>query len=106
MKMKHIRQEKKTNNNLGTNLSVLSNYNANQVTYPEIEEYFIYTPGANYPSGTLSSSSKGAVKIAKDSVTYCTSGLVDRNKGTVLSYLHKSIKALNKKESINELNAI
>jgi hypothetical protein len=102
MKMKHIRQEKKTNNNLGTNLSVLSNYNVNQVTYPEIEEYFIYTPGANYPSGTLSSSSKGAVKIAKDSVTYCTSGLVDRNKGTVLSYLHKSIKALNQLRMIED----
>jgi hypothetical protein len=102
MKMKHIRQEKKTNNNLGTNLSVLSNYNVNQVTYPEIEEYFIYTPGANYPSGTLSSSSKGAVKIAKDSITYCTSGLVDRNKGTVLSYLHKSIKALNQLRMIED----
>jgi hypothetical protein len=102
MKMKHIRQEKKTNNNLGTNLSALSNYNVNQVTYPEIEEYFIYTPGANYPSGTLSSSSKGAVKIAKDSVTYCTSGLVDRNKGTVLSYLHKSIKALNQLRMIED----
>lgn len=102
MKMKHIRQEKKTNNNLGTNLSVLSNYNVNQVTYPEIEEYFIYTPGANYPSGTLSSSSKGAVKIAKDSVTYCTSGLVDRNKGTVLSYLHKAIKALNQLRMIED----
>ena len=102
MKMKHIRQEKKTNNNLGTNLSVLSNYNVNQVTYPEIEEYFIYTPSANYPSGTLSSSSKGAVKIAKDSITYCTSGLVDRNKGTVLSYLHKSIKALNQLRMIED----
>jgi len=102
MKMKHIRQEKKTNNNLGTNLSVLSNYNVNQVTYPEIEEYFIYTPGANYPSGTLSSSSKGAVKIAKDSVTYCTSGLVDRNQGTVLSYLHKAIKALNQLRMIED----
>jgi intein/homing endonuclease len=102
MQMKHIRQEKKTNNNIGPNLSALNNFNANQITYPEIEEYFIYTPGANYPSGTLSSSSKGAVKIAKDSITYCTSGLVDRNKGTVLSYLHKSIKALNQLRMIED----
>ena len=102
MQMKHIRQEKKTNNNIGPNLSTLNNFNANQITYPEIEEYFIYTPGANYPSGTLSSSSKGAVKIAKDSITYCTSGLVDRNKGTVLSYLHKSIKALNQLRMIED----
>jgi len=102
MKMKHIRQEKKTNNNIGPNLSSLSNFNVNQVTYPEIEEYFIYTPTSNYPSGTLSSSSKGGVKIARDSITYCTSGLVDRNKGTVLSYLHKAIKALNQLRMIED----
>ena len=102
MKMKHVRQEKKTNNNSGPNLSALTNFNVNQVTYPEIEEYFIYTPTTSYPSGTLSSSAKNSVKIAKDSVTYCTSGLVDRNKGTVLSYLHKSIKALNQLRMIED----
>ena len=36
----------------------------------------------------------GNIKIAKDSITYVTSGLFDRNKGTCLSYLHKAIKAL------------
>jgi hypothetical protein len=102
MKMKHVRQEKKTSNNAGPNLSALTNFNVNQVTYPEIEEYFIYTPTSNYPSGMLGSSAKGAVKIAKDSITYCTSGLIDRNKGTVLSYLHKAIKALNQLRMIED----
>ena len=102
MKMKHVRQEKKTSNNAGPNLSSLTNFNVNQVTYPEIEEYYIYTPTSNYPSGMLGSSAKGAVKIAKDSITYCTSGLVDRNKGTVLSYLHKAIKALNQLRMIED----
>ena len=102
MKMKHVRQEKKTSNNAGPNLSALTNFNVNQVTYPEIEEYFIYTPTTNYPSGMLGSSAKGAVKIAKDSITYCTSGLIDRNKGTVLSYLHKAIKALNQLRMIED----
>lgn len=102
MKIKHVRQEKKTNDNSGPNISALNNYNVNQVTYPEIEEYFIYTPSANYPTGTLSSSSKNSVKIAKDSITYCTSGLVDRNKGTVLSYLHKAIKPLNQLRMIED----
>jgi hypothetical protein len=102
MKMKHVRQEKKTNNNSGPNLSALTNFNVNQVTYPEIEEYFIYTPTSNYPSGMLGSSAKGAVKIARDSITYCTSGLIDRNKGTVLSYLHKAIKALNQLRMIED----
>jgi hypothetical protein len=102
MKMKHVRQEKKTSNNAGPNLSALTNFNVNQVTYPEIEEYFIYTPTTNYPSGMLGSSAKGAVKIARDSITYCTSGLIDRNKGTVLSYLHKAIKALNQLRMIED----
>ena len=43
-----------------------------------------------------------SVKIAKDSVVYCTSGLVDRNKNTVLSYLHKAIKALNQLRMIED----
>ena len=37
-----------------------------------------------------SGAKRGSVKIAKDSVVYCSSGLVDRNKGTVLSYMHKA----------------
>ena len=43
-----------------------------------------------------------AVKIAKDAVAYCTSGLVDRNKKTTLSYLHKAIKALNQLRMIED----
>jgi hypothetical protein len=99
LKIKHVRQEKKKNNNIGPNIS---NFASNEVLYPEIEEYFIYTPSSNYPSGTLSSAAKSSVKIAKDSVTYCTSGLVDRNKGTVLSYLHKAIKPLNQLRMIED----
>ena len=102
LKIKHVRQEKKPNNNVGPNISALGNYNTNQVAYPEIEEYFILTPTSNYPSGALSSSAKNSLKIAKDSITYCTSGLVDRNKGTVLSYLHKAIKGLNQLRMIED----
>ena len=102
MKIKHVRQEKKPNNKSGVNISNFNSLTGNQVLYPEIEEYFIYTPTSNYPSGMLGSSAKGAVKIAKDSITYCTSGLIDRNKGTVLSYLHKAIKALNQLRMIED----
>jgi len=35
------------------------------------------------------------IRMTRDSVTYCTSGLVDRNKGSTLSWLHKAIKPLN-----------
>jgi hypothetical protein len=49
-----------------------------------------------------SGAKRGSVKIAKDSVVYCSSGLVDRNKGTVLSYMHKAIKALNQLRMIED----
>ena len=98
MKIKHIRQEKKKDNR---NPIVFER--GEEVTYnPEIEEYFVYTPTPNYPSGTLSGGAKKGVKIAKDSVSYATSGLLDRNKGTVLSYLHKAIKALNQLRMIED----
>jgi hypothetical protein len=42
------------------------------------------------------------IKIARDAISYCTSGLVDRNKGSTLSYLHKAIKALNQLRMIED----
>jgi hypothetical protein len=101
MKMRFIRQEKKKDkNSIGPNIPGKRQENA---IAPEIEEYFVYTPKPNYPTGTLSGGggSKGT-KIAKDAITYCTSGLVDRNKGSVLSYLHKAIKALNQLRMIED----
>ena len=74
-----------------------------KVVNPEIDEYFVYTPQPNYPSGMLTGGggNKG-VKIAKDAITYCTSGLVDRNRGNILSYLHKAIKSLNQLRMIED----
>ena len=102
MKMKYVRQEKKQSKgqqvidmNRGSDMPTKS-------IEPDIEEYFLYTPKANYPTGMVTGASKGAVKIAKDSVVYCSSGLVDRNKGTVLSYLHKAIKSLNQLRMIED----
>ena len=101
MKMRFIRQEKVDKN------KELYNYgrvNETQKTFnPEIEEYFLYTPAPGYPTGMISGAGgQKSIKIARDSVTYCTSGLVDRNKGTVLSYLHKAIKALNQLRMIED----
>ena len=102
MKMKYVRQEKKSDAN--SSLSRNNNLQSQTVTYPEIEEYFVYTPSPNYPLGSVggAGAARGSVRIAKDSVTYCTSGLVDRNKGTVLSYLNKAIKALNQLRMIED----
>jgi hypothetical protein len=102
MKIKFVREEKKSSkNNL---ISVERAEDIRKNIYPEIEEYYVYTPKPNYPTGTFSSAgnTKGSIKIAKDSITYVTSGLFDRNKGTCLSYLHKAIKALNQLRMIED----
>jgi hypothetical protein len=98
MKLKHVRQEKKDKNDG----YVIVNKGIEDNKFPEIEEYFIYTPTPNFPAGTITGGSKKGVKITKDAVAYCNSGLVDRNKGTVLSYLHKAIKALNQLRMIED----
>ena len=101
LKIRHIRQEKKKNKaTLGPDLG---STDKDKFQSPELEEYFVYTPKPNYPTGTMvgGGGTKG-IKIAKDSITYCTSGLVDRNKGNVLSYLHKAIKSLNQLRMIED----
>ena len=101
LKMRFVRQEKKKDRSGGVDLSRI-NENT-KALYPEIEEYFIYSPKPNYPLGVISGSgSQKGVKIAKDTITYVTSGLVDRNKGSVLSYLHKAIKSLNQLRMIED----
>ena len=101
LKIRHIRQEKKKDPKDKFSNLKSSNDQENVVT-PEIEEYFLYTPKPNYPSGTITSGGAKGVRIAKDSITYCTSGLVDRNKGSILSYLHKAIKSLNQLRMIED----
>jgi hypothetical protein len=102
MKMRYIRQEKKPNRKNQIQTSVVPKDDVS-VYVPEIEEYYLYTPTPNYPTGMISGAGgPKPIKIAKDSITYCSSGLVDRNKGTVLSYLHKAIKALNQLRMIED----
>ena len=104
LKMRFVRQEKKNKQNDINYVNLKTGGNDSKLVSPEIEEFFMYTPGAKYPTQTLSGSqsTKTAIKIAKDSVVYCSSGLVDRNKGSVLSYLHKAIKALNQLRMIED----
>ena len=102
MKMRHIRKQKKQDKDKNR-LQPINKTNEKFDINPEIEEYYVYTPQATYP-GTMSpgSTTNKGVRIAKDSITYCTSGLVDRNKGTILSYLHKAIKSLNQLRMIED----
>ena len=83
-----------------------SNNNPIDADFEGLTEYFIYTPQSyqknQYGSVAVTGQQKDAIKFAKDAIAYCTSGLVDRNKHTVLSYLQKAIKALNQLRMIED----
>jgi len=102
LKIKYIRKEKKKNRNEYINVNGNRGDDASTLN-PQLDEYYMYTPAPSYPSNlaTGGGGSKG-IKIAKDAITYCTSGLVDRNRGSVLSYLHKAIKGLNQLRMIED----
>lgn len=73
------------------------------------KEYFMYNEkGYNAQgigSGQASYSATG-VKIAKDSIVHCVSGLMDTNGSMVLSYLHKAIKPLNQLRVLEDATVI
>ena len=105
MKMRYVRQARKKDSDK-YKISNRMIDNPMDYDFPEIEEYFIYEPKMSYPTGTPSPGSLGGsnsgIRMTKDSITYCTSGLVDRNKGSTLSYLHKAIKSLNQLRMIED----
>ena len=104
MKMRYVRQQKQTEKD--KKAYRLANINVDDpmnYEFPEIEEYFVYNPKMTYPTTNPSSlGGTGGIKFSRDSITYCTSGLVDRNKGSTLSYLHKAIKSLNQLRMIED----
>ena len=100
LKVKYVRQMKKKDINTPT---LVTPQDKKLAITPELDEYFEYNPtgGAN-KNYTPTNGVQGSIKIAKDAVTYCTSGLVDRNKHITLSWLHKGIKALNQLRMIED----
>ena len=64
-------------------------------------EYYIYNDKGMFSGGYGAGSNEG-LKISPDSITYCPSGLVDQNKGNVMSYLHKAIKPVNQLRMIED----
>ena len=54
----------------------------------KVDEYYIFQekPGNQYTGG---------VKMTLDSISYCTSGLLDEGRKRVVSYLHKALKPIN-----------
>jgi len=103
MKMRYVRQDKKKDNKDRYKVNIIKSDNPMDYEFPQIEEYFIYNPKSQYPTGNINATgASNGIKMSKDSITYCTSGLVDRNKGNTLSYLHKAIKSLNQLRMIED----
>lgn len=68
-------------------------------------EYYVYNEKGFAKSNSQSagpSSSVGGLKIAKDSIIHCTSGLTSNNGDLVQGYLHKAIKPLNQLRSMED----
>ena len=102
MKMRYVRKQKKNESDKYKQY-VPKTDNPEDFVFPELDEFFIYSPKQSYPVGSPAQlGGMGGIKMTKESIAYCTSGLVDRNKGSVLSYLHKSIKSLNQLRMIED----
>ena len=59
----------------------------------KINEYFEYSHDKN---------DRNAIKLSKDSVVFCPSGVVDRNRGMIIGYLDKAIKPFNNLRSMED----
>ena len=101
MKMRYVRKQKQDKKKDLNRLNPLRD-DPMDYTFPELEEFFIYNPKTTGTGNPMQTSTSGGIKMTKDSVAYCTSGLVDRNRGNTLSYLHKAIKSLNQLRMIED----
>ena len=107
LKIKLIRKIKKNPKNIGTSNFTPGGAKGATENFqtPEIEEFFQYDPNTTtggYSQSAAFKNNVNSVKISKDSIAFVHSGLVDRNKQTILSWLHKAIKGLNQLRMIED----
>lgn len=88
---------------------VNNNYSSADVTIDQ-QEYYLYNEkgfGGRPSSGPASASTTTTgIKIAKDSILYVTSGMLDKTNSLVISYLHKAIKPLNQLRALEDATII
>jgi len=82
-KVRQVNKDKKP----GTSLDIVKG----------VEDFFLYND-----KGLSAGQLNEGIKIADDSITYVPSGLIDQNKGHVLSHLHKAIKPVNQLRMIED----
>jgi len=76
-----------------------------KVDYGNVNEYYLYNPKGVFNSKStvsIGGNDQLGVKIAPDAITFVTSGLLDMNNNLPLSYLHKSLKAVNQLRMIED----
>jgi hypothetical protein len=99
-KIRKVREIKKKKNQIAPNSKI--------DTTKTVNEYYIYNDKGFASLNNSLSQTVGAsgLKIAKDSIVHCTSGLLDTNSTLVLSYLHKAIKPLNQLRALEDATVI
>ena len=102
LKIKKIRQKTKQQKSL----TPAEAQSAKGMDWGGYVDYYLYNPrgyirgGALGPVGDMSNNQ--GIKMATDSITFCSSGLQDLNKRLTLSFLHKAIKSLNQLRMIED----
>jgi hypothetical protein len=67
----------------------------------EYEEYYMFNE-----KGVSGATSGSGIRIAPDTISYTSSGLIDQNRNLILSYLHKAIKSVNQLRMIEDAMVI
>ena len=102
-KVKKVKETKKkrVGSNSGQNAATVTDYGNEYYVYNE--KGFATTGSA--VAGTTPAAATG-LKISKDSIISCTSGILDKTSSLVLSHLHKAIKPLNNLRSLEDATVI
>ena len=107
MKMRKVRQKLgKMGEGMDPNIKRAVQGTALEHEWGNYIDYYLYNPrgylrgGALGPVGDMSNSQ--GIKMAVDSIAFCSSGLQDLNKRMHLSFMHKAIKSLNQLRMIED----
>ena len=86
-KIKKVREVTKKRDSKGKGVEIIET----------TDEWFVYNE-----KGVDGGTSNAGLKISADSITYCTSGVIDQTKNMVMSHLHKAIKPVNQLRMIED----
>jgi len=86
-KIKKVREVTKKRDNKGKGIEVIE----------QTAEWFVYNE-----RGIQAGNTNAGLKISSDSITYCTSGVIDQTKNMVMGHLHKAIKPVNQLRMIED----